>query len=204
MKLFYSPGACSLSPHIVLKELGYTFSKEKVDLRSKKTESGADFLAINDKGYIPALQLEDGEVLTEGSIIIQYLVDQKPDAKLAPKAGTIERVRLNEWLTFIATELHKGFSPLFGPVNEEATQATITKLYKRLDYVEGKLKDHAYISGDDFTIADAYLFTVLNWSKPLKLDLSKYPSITAFIERVAQRPSVQAAMKDEGLIKDAA
>ncbi|MBL0317995.1 MAG: glutathione transferase GstA [Alphaproteobacteria bacterium] len=201
MKLYYTPGACSLSPHIVLKEAGYTYSLEKVNLGTKQTETGEDFREINEKGYIPVLKLEDGEFLTEGAAIVQYLADLKPESGLAPRAGTIERVRLNEWLAYISTELHKGFSPLFGNPSEHAAEALKKKLSIRLDYVEKRLKGHDYLIGHQFTIADAYLFTVLNWSNPLKFDLSAWPSIVAFMKRVADRPQVKAAMQEEGLIK---
>jgi glutathione S-transferase len=202
MKLYFSPGACSLSPHIVLQEAGLKFDTEKVSLADKKTENGNDYLTINPKGYVPALQLDGGDVLTEGPAIVQYVADQVPEKKLVPAAGSIERYRLVEWLNFISTELHKSFSPLFKPnVPEETKQAARDLLAKRLTFVAGELKDSEYVMGNQFTVADAYLFTVLNWAGFVKLDLSPWPVLSAYQKRVAARPAVQAAMKAEGLIK---
>lgn len=201
MKLYYSPGACSLAPNIALREIGADFTLEKVDLRAKKTESGADFLAINPKGYVPALQLDDGEVLTEGVVMQQYIADQKPESKLAPARGTKERRKLEELLVFISTEVHKNFSPLFGPTTPDEYK-TIAKdrIAQRFDYLEKQLSDgRLFLTGDQFTIADGYLFTLSNWAKPVGLDLKRWPNITAFAGRVAQRPTVQAALKSEGL-----
>lgn len=202
MKLYFSPGACSLSPHIVLREAGLKFDIEKVSLADKKTEKGTDFLTVNPKGYVPALQLDSGGVLTEGPAIVQYLADQVPEKRLAPVAGSIERYRLVEWLNFISTEVHKSFSPLFKPnVPEETKQAARELLAKRLAFVAGKLEDSEYLMGNQFTVADAYLFTVLNWAGHVKLDLSPWPVLSAYHKRVAARPAVQAAMMAEGLIK---
>ncbi|OJT20485.1 glutathione transferase GstA [Archangium sp. Cb G35] len=202
MKLYYSPGACSLSPHIVLREAGLTFDIEKVDLRSKKTESGKDFTTINTKGYVPALQLDDGSVLTEGPAIVQYLADKAPQSKLAPANGTIERYRLQELLNFISTELHKGFSPLFNPTYpEDAKKIVIENLGKRLNHLNTALEKGPFLTGEQFTVADAYLFTVLGWTAFVKIDLGQWPVLQAYHARVAGRPAVQAALKAEGLLK---
>ncbi len=201
MKLYYSPGACSLSPHIVAREAGIALQLEKVDLRTKKTAAGADFAALNPKGYVPALQLDDGEVLTEGPAITQYLADQKPATGLAPPAGTLARYRLQEMLTYIGTEIHKSYSPLFNPATAPAVREDrIAYLKRRYALIEARLAKHAYLLGDAFTVADAYLFTVTNWAGVLKLDLSEFPNLLAFQKRIAARPAVQAAMKEEGLI----
>jgi glutathione S-transferase len=200
MKLYYSPGACSLSPHIVLIEAGIPFTAEKVDLKSKKTANGADFLQINDKGAVPALQLDDGRVLTEGAVIVQYLADQKPESGLAPRAGSFERYQLAELLNYIASEVHKGFSPLFNPaISADAKAAALANLHKKFDWLTGRLGSHAYLMGEDFTVADAYLYTVLSWSTRLGIDLSKWRVLAAFVARVAQRPKVRAAREAEGL-----
>ena len=202
MKLYYSSGACSLAPHIVLREAGLPFEAEKVDLRSKKTESGGDFLAVNPKGAVPALQLDDGQVLTEGPAIVQYLADQKPEAGLAPQNGTLPRYRLQEWLNFVSTELHKGFAPLFNPaLPEEAKKITKEGLAKKIEHLDRHLAGNSYLMGQGFTVVDAYAFTVLNWAKMFEIDLAPYPNVSAFMGRVAERPSAQAAMKAEGLIQ---
>jgi glutathione S-transferase len=204
MKLYYTPGACSLAPHITLRETGLKFELEKVDLAAKRTERGTDFLSVNPKGYVPALQLDSGEILTEASAILQYIADQKPDAKLLPAFGTKERYRVLEWLGFIATELHKGFGPLWNPAATDAAKAAVHQhLARRFTYVEAQLGDQ-YLTGSQFTIADAYLFTIASWSSYHKVDLAPYAKLRAFIGRVAARPAVQAAMKAEGLIKEAA
>lgn len=200
MKLYYSPGACSLSPHIVLNEGGFTYDTERVDLASGKTETGADYRAVNPNGYVPALLLDDGQVLTEGPAIVQYLADRVPEKRLAPPAGTIERYRLMEWLNFISTELHKGFGALFNPqAPEEWKTAVKAQLAQRIGHVSQRLEGKTYIMGDDFTVADAYLFTVLGWSQYVGLDLSPWPMLAAYLGRVAARPAVQAALKAEGL-----
>lgn len=201
MKLYYSPGACSLSPHIVLRELGLEFDLERVDLATKKTASGADFRTINPKGYVPALQLDDGDVLTEGAAIVQYLADRKPEARLAPAAGTLPRVRLQEQLNFLATELHKAFSPLFQrDASEDAKKAAAAAVSRRLDEIEAMLADgRSHLMGEAFSVADAYLFVLSNWTKPTGIDLGKWPKLGALAARVASRPAVSAALRAEGL-----
>jgi glutathione S-transferase len=201
MKLYYSPGACSLSPHIVLLEAGLDFTAEKVDLKSKKTESGADFTTVNSKGAVPALVMDDGKVLTEGAAIVQYLADRKPQSGLAPASGTLERYRLIELLNYIASEIHKGYSPLFNPaITPEAKAAAIANLDKKFTFLTAQLGDKPYMLGDTFTVADAYLFTVLSWSARVGVDLSKWHALTAYLARVGHRPKVQEALKAEGLI----
>jgi glutathione S-transferase len=205
MKLYFNPGACSLSPHIVLRELGLDFQLEKVDLKARKTETGADFLKINPKGYVPALQLDNGQVLTEGPAIVQYLADHKPKSGLAPAAGTFERVRLQEWLNFITTELHKQFAPLFNnATSPEVRNAQIETLRQRFEYVNGELEGQAFLTGDTFTVADAYLFVMLAWAKYVQLDLSAYRNLLEYLKRVGARPAVQQALEAEGLGKKAA
>jgi glutathione S-transferase len=202
MKLYYSPGACSLSPHIVLREAGFDFSLEKVSLSKKETEHGTDFFTINAKGYVPTLQLDDGQVLTEGPAIVQYLADQKPESGLAPKNGSMERYRLQEWLNFISTELHKQYSPLFNPKTPEETKGMAREyLAKRIGHLAKHLEGRQFIMGEHFTVADAYAFTVLGWSKHVNFDLSGWPVIGQYLERVGARPAVQAALKAEGLLK---
>ncbi|HZW23293.1 glutathione transferase GstA [Noviherbaspirillum sp.] len=203
MKLYYSTGACSLSPHIVLRELGFSFDLERVNLASKKTAGGEDYLEVNPKGYVPALVLDNGEVLTEGPAIVQYLADQAPEKQLAPAAGTMPRYHLVEWLNFISTELHKTFSPLFKPnTPEETKQASRDTIAARLHIVEKQLQGRDYLTGNQFSVADAYLFTVLCWARPMKFDLGQWPAVQAYMQRVAARPAVHEAMKAEGLIKE--
>jgi glutathione S-transferase len=202
MKLYYSPGACSLSPHIVALESGIELKLQKVDTKTKAMEGGGDFWTINPKGYVPALELENGELLTEGPVIVQYLADQKPAAGLVPAAGTLERYRVQEMLGYINSELHKNYSPLFNAKTlPEVREEKLESLRKRYELIEKKLEGRDYIVGDHFTAADAYLFTVTNWSRAVKLDLAAFPNLMAFQKRVAARPSVQTAMKEEGLIK---
>jgi glutathione S-transferase len=202
MKLYYFNGACSLSPHIVAVEAGIPITLVKVDVKTKKTADGADYLAINSKGAVPALQLDDGRVLTEGPAIVQYLADSKPDSKLAPKAGSFERYQLMEILNYITSEIHKTFSPLFNPAtSSEIREATTATLGKKFDWISNFLGKKQYLLGDTFTIADAYLFTVVNWTNFVKVDLSKWPVLVAYQARVAARPKVQEALKAEGLLK---
>jgi glutathione S-transferase len=202
MKLYYTPGACSLSPHIVLREAGLDFDLERVDLAAKKTETGADFRAVNPKGYVPALQLDDGEVLTEGAAIVQFLADRNPEAGLLPAAGTMERVRVQEQLNFVAAELHKPFGPLFSPTGSaEIKDAARAKIRQRLDDVERMLADgRPYLLGDRFTVADAYLFVVAGWAKPAEIGLDAWPHVEAFVSRVGAREAVREAMRAEGLV----
>ena len=201
MKLFFAPSACSLSPHIVLREVGLQFELEQVDLKEKKTKSGKDYLGVNPKGQVPALVLDNGELLTEGPVIVQYLADQKPGAGLIPGAGSLERYRIQEWLNFISTELHKTFGPIFRPTTPDAFKALSREnLAKRFDYLNGVLAGRQYLAGDKFTVADAYLFTVLRWSPRVEIDIAKWPNLKAYVDRVAARPKVQEAMKAEGLI----
>jgi glutathione S-transferase len=202
MKLYYSPGACSLAPHIVSLEAGIALKLEKVDTKTKKTASGADFWAINPKGYVPALELDNGEVLTEGPAIVQYLADQKPESALAPAAGTIGRYRLAEALGYINSEIHKTYSPLFSPgISDALREDRLAYLKKRYAYLEAELGKHQYLVGDKFTVADAYLFTITNWAEKVKLDLSEFRNVLAFQKRIGGRPAVQAALKAEGLVK---
>lgn len=202
MKLYFSPGACSLSPHIVLREAGLHFELDQVNLGTKKTIEGKDFTTVNPNGYVPALELADGQVLTEGPAIVQYIADQVPDKHLAPAAGSIERYKLMASLNFISTELHKTFSPLFkSTTTEETRNAILALLAKRLNFVNAQLVKSEFFCGDRFSVADAYLFTVLSWSRHVKLDLSPWPSVVAYLERIGARPAVHAALVAEGLVK---
>ncbi|MBI4988813.1 MAG: glutathione transferase GstA [Rhodocyclales bacterium] len=202
MKLYYSPGACSLSPHIALREAGLAFETVKKELHSQTLEDGSDYRAINPKGYVPALVLDDGQILTEGPAIVQYIADLVPGKKLAPPAGTMERVRLQEWLNYITSEIHKTFSPLFNKKASEDWKAAARELLdRRIDIVAKALEGRAWLMGDAFTVADCYLFTVLNWANWVKVDLSRWPGLAEYLKRVAARPAVQAALKAEGLIK---
>ena len=202
MKLYYFAGACALSPHITALEAGLPVTMVKIDSKTKKTETGADYLTVNSKGAVPALQLDDGRVLTEGPAIVQYLADQKPESGLAPRAGTFERYQLMEILNYITSEVHKSFSPLFNPASSaEMKETAVTNLSKKFDWLSGFLGKKPYLMGDTFTVADAYLFTVLNWTGHVKIDLGKWPVLTEFKSRVSHRPKVQQAMKEEGLIK---
>ena len=201
MKLYFAPGACSLSPHIVLQEAGIAAETEQVDNKEKKTKSGKDYWSINPKGQVPALQLDSGEMLTEGPVIVQYLADQKPAAGLVPAAGTIERYRVQEWLNFITSELHKSFGPIFRPTTPDAYKAISKEnIGKRFDWIDKQLAGRQYLMGDKFTVADAYLFTVLRWSSRVDIDVAKWPNLKTYMDRVGGRPKVQAAMKAEGLI----
>lgn len=198
MKLYLKPGACSLSPHIALEESGLPYETEVVNLKTKITASGADFTKSNPKGYVPALLLDSGELLTEGAAIVQYIADQAPGKKLAPANGTIERYRLQSWLNFIGTELHKSCSPFFNPASgKEWKQIASANLERRLAYVNEQLEGKPYLMGEDFSVADGYLFTVLGWMKFIKIDLAKWSNLAAYVDRVAARPAVQAALKAE-------
>jgi glutathione S-transferase len=201
MKLYFAPGACSLSPHIVLEEAGIAAETEQVNNQEKKTKSGKDYWTVNPKGQVPALQLDSGEMLTEGPVIVQYLADQNPASGLVPPAGSIERYRVQEWLNFITSELHKSFGPIFRPTTPDAYK-TISRenLGKRFDWLDKQLAGKQYLMGDKFTVADAYLFTVLRWSPRVEIDIAKWANLKAYVDRVAARPKVQAAMKAEGLI----
>lgn len=201
MKLYYTPGACSLATHIVLREAGLPADIEKVNLANKTTQGGDDYLAVNPKGSVPALQLDDGDVLTEVAVVMQYVAEKAGAESLAPKAGSKERYRMNEWLNYVATEVHKGFGPLFKPNTPDAYKAIVKEnLARQFAYLDKRLADRSYLAGSTFTLPDAYLFTVLNWTKFHKIDLSPYTNVTAFMERVAARPKVQEAMKAEGLL----
>jgi glutathione S-transferase len=202
MELYYTPGACSLSPHIALREAGLPFTLRRVDLKTKKLESGDDFLAVNSKGYVPALRLDDGHLLTEGAALVQYIADRNPASGLAPAAGTPERYRLQEWLNFISTELHKPMGSMFNQAQtpEWREQVSVT-LGKRLDWVSHQLEDKSYLMNDRFGVADAYLFTILNWAAMVKFDLGKWPLLQQYLARVAQRPKVAEALKAEGLLQ---
>ena len=201
MKLYYAPGACSLSPHIVARELGINVELKKVNTKDKTIEGGGDYWKVNPRGYVPALELDNGQVLTEGPAIVQYLADQKPDAGLAPRNGSIERYRLQEWLNFLTSEVHKQFSPLFKPnTPEDYKPIAKENLATRFDWLDKQLEGKEYLTGKQFTVADAYLFVLTNWTKPTQIDLSRWPNIAAFQKRVAARPKVKEAMQAEGLI----
>ena len=198
MKLYYSPGACSFSPHLALREAGLDFELVRVDLSTHKLADGSDFSRINAKGYVPVLELDNGARLTEGPAIVQYIADKKPESGLAPKAGSFERYQLQEWLGFINSELHKGFGALFNPKTPEDYKATARQnLANRLSYVAGHLAKNDYLLGKQFTVADGYLFTVLNWGQWTGVDIKQWPALAAFQERVAARPSVRAAQAAE-------
>ncbi len=201
MKLYYKPGACSLASHIVLREVGADFDLDRVDTENRKTETGGDFGAINANGYVPALQLDDGQVLTEGAAILQFVADQSPDAGLAPAAGTLERARLQEHLNFVASELHKAFGPFFSnSASDTEKSAAGVKVAGKLDHFEAILGDgRSYLLGDKFSVADAYLFVVANWTGPTGMGLDRWPNLKAFCARVAARGAVQAAFRAEGL-----
>ena len=201
MKLYYSPAACSLAPHIALHEAGITVELVKTDVKTKQTAAGADFWAINSKGYVPALQLDDGQVLTECPVILQYIADQKPASGLAPAAGTMARYRLQEWLNFITSEVHKGMGSFFNPGCKDAwREGAEAYLSRRLDWLSSQLAGRDYLM-DSYTVADAYLFTILNWGQFVKFDIARWPNLTAFQARVAARPAVQQTLKAEGLLK---
>lgn len=208
MKLFYAPGACSLTPHIVMAELNMVYELESVNLRDKTCTSG-DFRSINPKGSVPALKMEDGQVLTEAAVVCQYLVDQNPGNTMLGKFGTLERMRTLEWMNYVATEIHKNFTPLFGAermFKSTETQADVKFFYKnslneKFGFLSEKLGQNEYLTGKDFTIADAYLFNCLSWTKYVGMDLSPWSNLTAYMKRVSERPAVIKAMKEEGLLK---
>jgi glutathione S-transferase len=200
MKLYFAPGACSLSPHIVLREAGAKFDLEQVDLREKKTKKGDDYWKINPKGQVPLLELDDGQMISEGPAIVQYVADKNPGAGIIPAAGSIDRYHLQGWLTHIGTELHKTYGPMFRPTTpdeyKKISKETLANKYKNIDkMLEGK----QYLMGDKFTVADAYLYTVTRWAPRVEFDLSPFPNVKAFMERMNARPKVQEALKAEGL-----
>lgn len=200
MKLFYKPGACSLAPHIILRETGKAFTLEAVDLMTKRLGDGSDYLAINPKGQIPALQLDDGTLITEAVVIMQYLADSVPQKNLLAATGEMSRYKTLEWLNYIATELHKGFTPLFRPDTPEEYKPIVRGLLeKKLSFVNGELASREFIAGDHFTIADAYLYNVLRWARAIKLEMGSLSNIDAFMARVAARESVIATLAAEGL-----
>jgi glutathione S-transferase len=205
MELYYSPGACSLAVHIASREAGQPVQLVRVDMATRKTERGEDYLSINPRGYVPALRFDDGQVMTEVAALVQVLADRNPQAKLAPPLGSPERYRLIEWLAFISSELHKTFSTLWSPkLPEETRSATLEKLAARLSWFDKQLNGRTFLMGDDFTVADAYAFTILNWAGLLKVDLAPYANIRAFVGRVAARPKVREALAAEGLLRDKA
>ena len=200
MKLYFSPGACSLSPHIALREAGIPFELVKVDLRAKKTADGRDYFTINPKGSVPALELDDGQVLTEGPAIVQYVADLNPAANIAPKAGTMERYRLQEWLNYLTSEVHKTFGSLFAPnMPEEWKKVVMGNVEKRMDYLSKALEGKQFLMGDQFTVADGYLFTMLGWTRFFNVDLNRWPAMAAYAGRCCMRPKVLEAMKAEGM-----
>ncbi|RYF57664.1 MAG: glutathione transferase GstA [Comamonadaceae bacterium] len=202
MKLYYSPGACSLSPHIALHEAGLACTPVLASTKSHKLQDGTDYYEINPLGYVPLLELDDGTRLREGPAIVQYIADQAPHKNLAPANGTLARYRLQEWLNFIGTELHKGFSPLFNPATpEEFKTASREKLLSRLKWVDGQLEGREWLMGEHFSVADGYLFTVAGWGKHTGVDISSFANLSAYVARVGARPGVQAALKAEGLLK---
>ena len=198
MKLYYSPGACSLSPHIALREAGIPFDLVFVSTRTHKLANGSDYYTINPKGCVPLLELDSGERLTEGPAIVQWIADQVPDRKLAPPSGTMARYRLIEWLNFISTEIHKQFSPLFNPaLPEDARPLFRDKLVERFQYVDAELAEKRYLMGSDFTVADAYLFVVVRWASAVRLEMSGFRNLARFVERVTERPAVRQALEAE-------
>ncbi len=200
MKLYYSPGACSLSPHIALREAGIAFEPVKAPTKTHKLDDGTDYYTINPLGYVPMLELDDGTRLREGPAIVQYIADLAPTKNLAPANGTLARYRLQEWLTFIGMEIHRSFGPLFNPAStDEVKAAARERLAGRLKWVDGELAGKQYLMGDQFSVADGYLFTTTNWAKPTGVDLSGFANLLAYRARVAARPAVQEAMKAEGL-----
>ena len=202
MKLYYSPGACSLSPHITLHESGLKFEHVLAPTKTHKLADGTDYYTINPLGYVPLLELDDGTRLSEGPAIVQYIADQVPEKNLAPANGTVARAQLQGWLNLIGTEIHKGFSPLFNPATPaEYKTMAIERLLSRLKWVDGELEGKQYLMGDSFSVADPYLFTVTNWAPKVGVDIANLANLAAYRARIAARPAVQAAMREEGLIK---
>jgi len=200
MKLYFSPGACSLSPHIVLRETGQNFELEQVNNQEKKTKSGKDYWTVNPKGQVPCLELDNGDKLTEGPVIVQYIADRKAAAGLAGAPGTMERYRIQEWLSFVGSELHKSYGPMFRPTTPDAYKdISRQNIGKRLDWIDKQLAGKQYLMGDKFSVADAYMFAVLRWSPRVNIDIAKWPNVKAYVDRVAARPKVQEALKAEGL-----
>jgi glutathione S-transferase len=200
MKLYFSPGACSLAVHIALREAGLPFDLEQVDLKEKKTKSGADYWAVNGKGSVPALALDDGKVMTEVAVLLQYVADAAAAKKLAPAVGTPERLKLLEWLNYVATEIHKGVSPLFNPKAPEEWREVVRGLVTaRFNFLDKNLAGKTYLLGNAYSVADGYLFTILRWAIFHKFDLATWPNLKSFFDRLAARPAVQAALKAEGL-----
>ena len=198
MKLYFSPGACSLASHIALREAGLPFELVRVDTGVHKLKDGTDYYGINPRGYVPAIQLDDGQVMTEGAALLQYIGDKAPAKGLIPKAGTFERFRANEWLTFVSSEIHKGFSPLFNPkLGDDAKALLRAKLEGRLGEVDKHLAGHKYLMGDTFTVADAYLYTVVSWSPGVGIELSRFKHLAEYRQRIADRPSVKEALQNE-------
>lgn len=205
MKLYYSPGVCSLSPHIILRETNTPFELVKTDIRAKTVDGGGDFRSVNPNGYVPALALDDGTLITEGPAITQYIADQARATELAPPSGTVERTKLQSWLNFVSTEIHKGFSPLFNAqMPDEAKAIFRQKLQDRFAFLDKHLASNKFLMGETFTLPDAYLFVTLRWGKPMGVDPAGYPNLDAYFKRVEARPAVQAALKAEGLVKDKA
>ncbi len=200
MKLYYAPGACSLSPHIVLEESGLPFELEKVDLQTKETASGHDFYLVNTKGSVPALELDDGQVLTEGAAIVQYLGDQVPEKELIPLPKTMERYRVMEWLNFIATELQKSFTPIFNPAYTSCREEARKTLLRQFDFVDRRLTGKSYVMGERFTVVDAYLFTISTWIEAAELSVDQWKALSAYRKRISERPAVCKAMMAEGLV----
>lgn len=206
MKLYYAPGVCSLSPHIILRETNTPFTLVKTSIRekSKDTDDGSDFWKVNPNGYVPALLLDDGTILTEGAAIVQYIADKADAEHLAPRNGTIERYRMQSWLSFVSSELHRSFTPLLSPVyssklNEETRAAFRDRVAQRLQFLDKHFAENDYLMGQSYTVPDAYCFTILRWTKPVQIDLAPYPNVQAYMDRVGSRPAVQAAIEAEGL-----
>jgi glutathione S-transferase len=205
MRLYYAPGACSLAPHILALEAGLDVDLVKVDLATKRTENGDDYLAVNPKGAVPALVTRTGETLTEAAVVLQYLADLAPEQQLLPPAGSFARYRALEWLNFIATELHKGFGPLWKDTTPAEYRETVKGvLAQRFGYLDRQIGDSAYLLGERFSAPDAYAFTILSWARLFGIDLARWPNVAAYVARVAARPKVRQALVDEGLVKSAA